>query len=202
MIPNPLSLEELTFIILVSIPIIIWGYRHGLDAVIIAVIAVLAGMAFADTLAGGTVSAINLIWQMGSAVMKHGFGAEAFAAFDQEPGLIETEEQIKVFGSVIFAIITYAGFRIAVKRAGGHSNIFEAIFGALGAGVAGYLIVTFVVTRHVRLPQTVQINPTTELPGFDVVTGQPTVTLNANVVVLLALVLIVFGVQLSKRGNK
>jgi hypothetical protein len=202
MIPNPLSLEELPFIVLVSVPVVIWGFRHGLDAVIIAVIAVLAGMAFSDTLADGTTSAINTFWRLGKAVLAAGFGPEAFAQFGEEPGLIETEDQIKWFGTFIFAVIAWVGFRIAVRRAGGRSNVFEGVFGALGAAVTGYLIVTFFFARHIRLPQTVQIEQTSELPGFETVIGQPTITLNANVVVLLALVIIVFGVQLSKRGNK
>ena len=202
MLPNPLSFEELTLIIIVSIPIVIWGFRHGLDAVIIAVIAVLAGMAFSDTLARGTASAINTFWRLGKAVMAAGFGPEAFSAFGQEQGLIETDEQKKLFGTIIFLALTYVGFKIAVRRAGGHSSIFEAIFGALGGAVMGYLVVTFVITRHIILPQIVQINETTELPGVNIAAGQPNITLNANVIVLLALVIIVFGVQHSPRKKK
>jgi len=199
MIPNPLPLGELSFILILSLPIIIWGFRHGLDAVIIAVIGVLAGMAFSDTLAGGTVSALNTMWKLGKAILAVGFGPEAIGRFREEPGLIETPEQIKVFGTIVFLAITYVAFKIAFQRAGGRSNAFEGIFGALGAAVTGYLIITFLITRHVRLPQVVQIDETTELPGFVVAPGQPSITLDANVLVLLALVIIVFGVQSSKR---
>ncbi len=200
MIPNPLSLEELSLIFILSTPIIIWGYRHGLDAAIIAVIGVLAGMAFADTLVGGTVSALNTFWRLLNAIVGGGFGSpDFFTLLAEGPALIETPEQIQLLGSIVFLAITYVGFRIAFKRAGGRSSIFEGIFGALGAAVVGYLIITFLIMRHVRLPQVVQINETTELPGFALVQGQPEITLNANVVVLLALVIIVFGVQSSKR---
>lgn len=200
MLPQTLVLEELTFIVLVSVPVIIWGLRHGLDAVIIAVIAVLAGMAFSDTLANGTASALNLTWQIGRAVIEH--GPDGLGRFREQAALIETPEQIKVFGTIIFAAITYVGFRIARQRAGGRSNIFEGIFGALGGAVLGYLVSTFVIARHVGLPQIVQINETTELPGFNIADGQTNITLNANVVVLLALVIIVFGVQASRRRSK
>ncbi|MGH2593282.1 MAG: hypothetical protein ACRDGG_07195 [Anaerolineae bacterium] len=200
MIPNPLSLGELTFILVLSLPIIIWGFQHGLDAVIIAVIGVLAGMAFSDTLAGGTVSFLNTSWRLGKAILATGaFGPEAIVRFREEPGLIETPDQIKLFGTIVFLAITYVAFKIAFRRAGGRSNAFEGIFGALGAAVTGYLIITFLITRHVRLPQVVQIDETTELPGFVAAPGQPSITLDANVLVLLALVIIVFGVQISKR---
>jgi len=200
MIPNPLTLEELSFILLLSVPIMIWGYRHGLDAAIIAVIGVLAGMAFADFLVGGTVAALNTFWRLFNAIVGGGFGSpEFFTMLSEGPGLIETPQQIQLLGSIVFLAMTYVGFRIAFKRAGGRSNIFEGIFGALGAAVVGYLIITFLLMRHVQLPQVVQISETTELPGFALAEGQPDITLNANVVVLLALVIIVFGVQNSKR---
>ena len=149
-------------------------------------------MAFADSLAGAVTSAVNTFWKMGNAIIKAGFGPDLFAQLREVPGLIETPEQIKLLGTIIFLMIAYVSFKIAVKRAGGRNSIFEGIFGALGGAVTGYLIVTYILPRHIALPQQVDIIPT-QLPGL---------TLDANVVVLLALVLIVFGVQSSRRGGK
>jgi hypothetical protein len=189
-VPNPLQLDELAFILLLSMPIIFWGYRNGLDAVMIAVVGTLGGMIFADTLAGGITSGINTFWRIGRGIME--FGSEGLSRSGEIPPLIETPEQVRLAGTIIFLLITFVAFRIAGKRAGGHSNIFEAIFGMIGGAVVGYIIVTFVIPRHLALPQRVEI----------VETQLPVINLDANVLVLIALVVIVFGVQGSKKKKK
>lgn len=192
-LPNPLTINELVFVLLLSTPFIIWGFRHGLDAVIIAVIGVLGGMIFADTLASGVASAINTFWKIGSALVSVGFGDQFFAKIREEGGnLIQTEDHRKLLGSIIFLLITYVAFRIAFKRAGGRKNLFEGIFGALGAAITGYIIVTFLIPRHLNLPQQVEI----------VETQLPTINVDANVLVLIALVIVVFGVQSAKPKKK
>jgi len=193
MIIQTVRVEELVLIILLSAPIIIWGFRHGLDAVIIAVIGALAGMALADTLASGTVTIVNSTWKMMNAFIDPGFGdPEFFNKMRTGPGLIETPEHVILAGTIVFMAIAYVSFRIAFKRAGGRKNILEGVFGALGAAVTGYLIANFLITRHVRLPLIVEVTETTPLPSF---------SLDANVVVLIALVIVVFAVQ-STRGKK
>ena len=64
MIPNPLTLEELPLIVLLSMPLIAWGLRHGLDAAIIAVVSVLAGMALSDPAANALSNVINIFWRI------------------------------------------------------------------------------------------------------------------------------------------
>lgn len=184
-VPNPLQVDELAFIVLLSTPIILWGYRHGLDAVMIVVVGVLAGMLFADTLANGIASGINLFWRVFRSALPAGGEAQP----GEIPPLIETPEHIRLAGSIIFVLITLVAFRIARKRAGGRSNVFEAIFGAIGGAVVGYIIITFLIPRHLTLPQRVEI----------VETQLPVINLDANVLVLIVLIIIVFGVQGSKK---
>jgi len=192
-LPSTLTVEELPLIFILSLPVIYWGYRHGLDAVIIAVIGVLFGMVFADTLGGAVISAVNTLWRFGSAMLSAGFGPELFTRLRETPGLIETPEQVRLLGTIVFALTSYAAFKIAYRRAGSKSNFLEGVFGAIGGAVTGYMIVTFLIQRHVTLPQVVQIVPTTQLPVFNV---------DANIVVLIALVVIVYAVQSTRAKKK
>ena len=202
MIPNPLTLEELPLIVLLSLPLIAWGLRHGLDAAIIAVVSVLAGMALSDPAANALSNVINIFWRMGKALASVGFGPEFFPALGKEPGLLTTPEQVQVFSSMIFVVLFFFGLHIAWRRAKGRTNIFDGLLGALGALVTGYLFITYLFERHVKLPQEVVINPTTELPGFVTPTGLPTVVLDPTVLVLVVLVIIAYGVQTTKRKSK
>jgi hypothetical protein len=192
-LPNPLSIDELALILILSTPIIIWGYRHGLDAVIIAVVGVLAGMIVSDTLANGVVDAVNTFYNLFNAILTVGTSSldSLIVAWRSGPGLVNTPEQIQLFGTVIFGLIAYVSFRLAFRQAGGTSSFLEALFGALGGAVTGYVILNFVITRHVQFPQQLQITQSEALPA---------VTLDANVIVLIALVIIVFGVTSSRRS--
>jgi hypothetical protein len=202
MIPNPLTLEELTLIILLSLPLVLWGLQHGLDAAIIAVVGVLAGMLLSDPLANALSGVINTFARMGRALAGAGSGADFFTQFSQEPGLITTPEQAQFLGSIIFIAISFIGLRIARRRAGGRANFFDGLLGALGALVTSYLFITYLFERHVGLPQEVVINPTTELPGFVTPTDIPNVVLDPNVLVLVLLVIIAYGVQTTRRKSK
>jgi hypothetical protein len=186
-LPNPLTLDELAFVIILSLPFIVWGFQHGLDAVMIAVVGTLAGMLFADTLAEGMATWLNLTWRMSQAVLEG--GAEGIGRYREFPGLIETDEQLRLAGTILFLLIVYVSFRFAFRRAGGRKNVFEGIFGAIGAAVTGYIIITFLIPRHLRLPQQVEI----------VETQLPVINLDANVLVIVALIVIVFGVQGAKK---
>lgn len=191
---DPIRLEELTFVLLLSLPFVYWGFKHGLDAVIILAIAMLVGITLADTIANSATSFINIFWRMGKATVEAGFGTpQFFTRFREIAPLIDSPESLKWLGTVLFALLGYAGMRIAVKRAGGRKSIFEGIFGAMGGAVAGYFIVTFLLARHFPPPQVVEFIETQQLPVFNV---------DATVVVLLVLVIIVFGVQRSPKPDE
>lgn len=189
-VPNPLAVDELLFVVLLSLPIVIWGYRHGLDAVMIAVIGALAGMVLADALASAVSAGVNTFWRVGSALVR--FGPEFIDHISEGPGLLETPAHVQFLGTVIFLAITYVAFRLAFRRAGGRSNILEGVFGAIGGAVTGYIIVTFLIPRHLTLPQRVEIVET-QLPAF---------ALDANVVVLIVLIIVVFAIQGTRKKKK
>ena len=194
MVTEPLRLEQLTLVLLLSLPLIYWGFKHGLDAVIILAIALLIGIAFSDRIANAANTIVNTFWKMAKATVEVGFGTpEFFTRFREEKPLIDSPEGLKWLGTVIFVLLGYAGVRIAVKRAGGRKSIFEGIFGALGGAVAGYFAVTFLLARHFPPPQVVEFIETQQLPVFNV---------DATVIVLLVLVIIVFGVQSSRTAKK
>ena len=191
---EPIRFEELTFVLLLSVPFIYWGFKHGLDAVIIAAIVILVGIALADTIANGLTSVVNTTWKLVRAAIEEGFGTpEFFTRFREGAPLIDNPDSLKLLGTIIFILLAMLGIRIAVKRAGGRKSIFEGIFGALGGAVIGYLSLTFVIGRHFPPPQVVQVVETQNVPVFNV---------DASVLVLLALVIIVFGVQSSKPKKK
>lgn len=192
-VEGTVTVDELVIIALAALPIAIWGFRHGLDAIMIAVIGVLGGMLLADTIAGGTVQVVNMTWRTINAFIDPGFGSpEFFTAFREGPGLIETPERLTLSGTIVFLLITYVAFQLAFKRAGSRGSILEGVFGAIGGAVTGYLIVTFIIPRHFKLPFSVEVTPAAQMPE---------ITLDANVLVLVALVIIVFGVQ-NSRGKK
>ena len=194
MMAEPFRLEELTLVLLLSLPFVYWGFKHGLDAVIVVAVALLVGIAFADRIANALTSVVNTFWKLGRATLEVGFGTpEFFTRFREGPPLIDSPEALHWLGTVIFALLGWVGTRIAVKRAGGRKNIFEGIFGALGGAVAGYFAVTFVLSRHFPPPQIVELIETQQLPVFNV---------DATVIVLLVLVIIVFGVQRSPKPEK
>ena len=92
----------------------------------------------------------------------------------------------------LFGMITYIGFRYALKKAGGKDPIIASVFGALGAMVVGYIITRFVIDKVFVFPQTVDIAPS-EFPPLSV---------NASLLVAVVLVLVVFGIQRSKPPAK
>lgn len=194
MIGERLQMEELTLVLLLALPFIYWGFKHGLDAVVIAAIALLIGIVFADRIADTLTTVVNTFWKLGRATLEVGFGTpEFFTRFREGDPLIDSPEALHWLGTAIFATLGWLGTRIAVKRAGGRKSILEGIFGALGGAVAGYFAVTFVLGRHFPPPQVVEFIETQQLPVFNV---------DATVIVLLVLVIIVFGVQRSSKPQK
>ena len=103
---------------------------------------------------------------------------------------------------MIFVVLFLFGLRIAWRRAKGRAHIFDGFLGALGALVTGYLFITYLFERHIKLPQEVVINPTTELPGFAEGPAGAPIVLDPTVLVLVVLVIIAYGVQTTKHKTK
>lgn len=196
-----ISIPELIFIGILMLFFAAWGWRHGLDAVLIAGVFVLFGRFSADILAKPIASAVNIFVGMFKVLTGGQFSREALMAAifggDQAPKpLIDMANPndliLKWIGTVIFVMIVYLGFKFARQRAGGRDPLLERVFGFLGGGIAGYMCVTFVLDRHVIFPLPVVIEPS------DV----PQIRVDAPLLVLIILVLIVFGVGRAKPAKK
>jgi len=200
-LPNPLSTTETVLIVLLLLFFALWGWRHGLDAAIIWGLFVIFAAWAAPELAGTLGKIFNAFVGMVRLLMSGQFSMDNWkAVIDAQSQVIEAPVNVQDPNSssmqitmlVIFGVITYIGFRVALKKAGQKDPLIASFFGALGAAVVGYIIARFVIDRILTFPQTV------EIAQSDI----PPVTINATVLVAVVLVLVVFGIQRSKPPAK
>lgn len=179
----------------------LWGWRHGLDAALIAALFTVAGILAVPKLApelGKFINALVGVFRLTTSgqFSMDNLNAITNATYDQIPSVINVQdpssESMVVLHLGLFAAIVYIGFRYANKKAGRKDPLFESIFGFAGAGVVGYLIVNFVLDKLIRFPQTVMIEAS-EVPA---------IRLDAVMLAVIVIVLIVFGVQRSKPPSK
>jgi hypothetical protein len=191
-----LNIPEIAILGLAALAAAVWGYRHGLDTVLITAVFVVFGRVSADILAIPIGIIINVIYGFISLIASGKFSTEALSASITKARLIDVnnpEDQIaRLIGTVIFLAICYIGVKFAVKKAGGKDPIIEAVFGAIGAAAMMYLTLAFVIGRLFILPQEIKITPT------DV----PQLTVNLPLILAIVMVLIVFGVQRSRPPAK
>ncbi len=200
-LPAELTISEGLFIAIFVVIFALWGWRHGLDAALIAGLFTVMGILIVPKLVPEMAKFINAVFG-GFRLMTSGqfsmdnLNAVANAVYEPIPSVINVQdpnsEGMVVLYLGLFAAIVYIGFRYADKKAGRKDPFFESLFGFAGAGVAGYLIVTFVLQRLVIFPQTVVITPS----------EVPTVRVDAVMLAVIVIVLIVFGVQRSKPPAK
>jgi hypothetical protein len=195
------SVPELIFIAILMLFFAVWGWRHGLDAVLIAGIFVLFGRFSADILAKPVASAVNIFTGVFKVLTGGQFSREALMAAifggDKAPPLLIDMTKpddliLKWIGTILFAMIVYIGFKFAFKKAGGRDPLIERLFGFFGGGIVGYMCVTYVLDRHVTFPAAVLIQPS------DV----PQIAVDAPLFVVIVLVLVVFGVGRAKPAKK
>ena len=200
-LPNPLSTTETVLIGLMLLFFALWGWRHGLDAAIIWGLFVIFAAWAAPELAGSFGRIFNGLVGMVRLLMSGQFSMDNWkAVINAQSQVMEApinvqdpnSSSMQITMLVIFGMITYLGFRYALKKAGKKDPIIASFFGALGAMVVGYIIVRFVVDRLFTFPQTVEIAPS-EVPPINV---------NATLLVAVVLVLVVFGIQRSKPPAK
>jgi hypothetical protein len=200
-LPNPLSTTETVLIGLLLLFFALWGWRHGLDAAIIWGLFVIFAAWAAPELAGTLGKIFNAFVGMVRLLMIGQFSMDNWkAVIDAQSQVVEAPVNVQDPNSssmqlmmlAIFGMITYIGFRVALKKAGQKDPIIASFFGALGAAVVGYIIARFVIDRLLTFPQTVEIAQS-EIPP---------VTINATVLVVVVLVLVVFGIQRSKPPAK
>ena len=179
----------------------LWGWRHGLDAVILAGLLVLFGRVSVDTLAIPVGAIINMFHGIFILLTTGKFsGGNLFAVIAGDPNVVPllinvrdpNDAWVKLLGTVLFAMIAYIGFKFALKRAGSKDTRIEQVFGLVGGAALGYLCITFVIDRHIAFPQQLVIEPSTV----------PQISVDAPLLVAIVMVLIVFGIQRSKAPAK
>ena len=200
-LPNPLSTTETVLIGLLLLFFAWWGWRHGLDAAIIWGLFVIFADWAAPALAAPAGKIFNAIIGMVRLLMGGQFSMENWSAvINAQSPVVEAPINVQDPGSssmqlmtlIIFALISFIGFRYAKRKAGKKDPLIASVFGALGAIVVGYIMIRFIFDRLFTFPQTVQIAQT------DV----PPVNINATLLVAVVLVLVVYGIQRSKPPAK
>jgi hypothetical protein len=202
-LPNPLTTTETVLVALILLFFALWGWRHGLDAAILWGLFVVGAAWGAPTLAPFLGKIVNALIGMvllitrgqfsldnWSALMNAQYAAIAAPINVQDPN----SSSMQLLTLALFLMITYIGFRYALKKAGKKDPFIASLFGALGAMVVGYIITRFVLDRVFSFPtvQTVEIAPS----------EFPPISINATLLVAMVLVLVVFGIQRSKPPAK
>jgi hypothetical protein len=200
-LPGLIQVPELYLIGALALFFAFWGWRHGLDAVILAGAFVLFGRVSVDTLAVPVGAIINMFYGIFELLTTGKFsGNNLFAVVGGDPNVVPllikvrdpNDAWMKVLGTTLFVMIAYIGFRFAVKRAGGKDTPIEQVFGLIGGAALGYMCLTFVIDRHIVFPQALVIQPS----------QTPQILLDAPLIVAIVVVLVVFGIQRSKAPAK
>ena len=200
-LPNPLTVPEMVFIAIFVFFFATWGWRHGLDATIIAALFTIFGLWAAPQLAVPLAKLLNAIVGLFRLLPSGQFSMQNWTAiingeYAPIPSFVDVTNPnsagMILVNVALLGMIAYIGFRYADKKAGRKDPFLESVFGFIGAAVVGYLIVTFVVTRIMQFPQEITIQPS----------EVPTISVDAFLLIALVLVLIVFGVQRSKPPAK
>jgi hypothetical protein len=197
-LPNPLTTTETVLFGLLLVFFALWGWRHGLDAAIIWGLFVIAAAWAAPILAPFFGKLINGLLGFIPLVTSGQFTLDNLSAManGQLPTVsvpVDVQDpnssSMQLVTIAIFGMITYIGFRYALKKAGGKDPVIASVFGALGAVIVGYIIIRFVIDRVFVFPQTVEVLPS-EIPPLSV---------NATLLLAMVLVLVVYGVLRSPK---
>ena len=196
-LPNPLNTTETVLIGVLLLFFAVWGWRHGLDASIIWGLFVIFAAWASPELAVPAGKIFNAIVGLVQLLIGGQFSMEGWVAVINAQSATMTapinvqdpnSSSMQLTMLVLFAMITYVGFKYSEKKAGKKDPIIASLFGALGAMVVGYMIIRFVVDRLFTFPQTVEIAQS-EFPPINI---------NATLLVAVVLVLVVYGIQRSK----
>ena len=199
-LPNPLNTTETVLIGLLLVFFAWWGWRHGLDAVIIWGLFVVVGAWVAPELAVPVGKIFNAFAGLVLLLMNGKFSMEnwtavinAQSAAMTSPVNVQdpTSSSMQITTLVIFGVISFVGFRYALRR-GKKGRLIGSLFGVVGAIVVGYIFTRFILDRLFTFPQTVDIAPS-EIPPINI---------NATVLIAVVLVLVVFGIERSKPPAK
>ncbi len=200
-LPNPLTVTETAVLLVLVFFFARWGWRHGIDAVVLAGVFIIAADFFSPQLSKLAATIVNYVYAFFVLLSKGQFSMENLSAVVNGtsaimPPLANPNDPqdigYVVITILVFVLISYFAFHYADKKVGGKDPFLESLFGFIGGGALGYICVTFVLQRLVVLPQTVVVQPS-EVPQVQV---------NASLVVVVVMVLIVFGIGRSKVAKK
>ena len=201
-LPNPLTTTETVLVGLLLLFFALWGWRHGLDAAIIWGLFVIAAVWAAPVLAPFFGKIINSLVGFALLLINGQFSMDNWMAVinGQSQGVAApvdvqnpASSSMQLVTLAIFGMITYMGFRYALKKAGKKDPVIASIFGALGAMVVGYIITRFVLDRIFSFPQT----QTVEIASSEI----PPISVNATLLLAMVLVLVVYGVLRSPKSK-
>jgi hypothetical protein len=200
-LPNPLNTTETVLVGLLLLFFALWGWRHGLDAAILWGLFVIFAAWAAPILAAPLGKIVNAFLGFVQLLIRGQFSMENWTAVINAqsqtlPVPVNVQDpnssSMQLMTLVTFGMITYIGFRYALKKAGGKDRFIASIFGALGAMVVGYIITRFVIDRVFTFPQAVEIAQS-EIPPINI---------NATLLLAMVLVLVVYGVLRSRPPAK
>ncbi len=198
---DAVKVPELALIGFLVLFFAVWGWRHGLDAVILAGLFVLVGRVTVDTLAVPIAAIVNMFYGLFKLMTTGQFtGNNMFGVIRGDPNVVKpllnltdpNDAAMKILGTVLFILIAFLGFRLALAKAGGKDTPIEQIFGLIGGAALGYICITFVIDRHITFPQALLVQPS----------ETPQISVDAPLLVVVVMVLIVFGIQRSKPAAK
>jgi len=200
-LPNPWNTSETVLIVILLLFFAAWGWRHGLDASIIAGLVVIFGAWAAPELTAPLGKIINAFFGFLMLLPRGQFSMDNLSAvINAQSELVQSpidvqdpaSSSMQLLTILIFALFVIIGFRYASRKAGGKDPFIASAFGLLGAAAVGYLCIRFVLDRVFTFPQTVVIEAS----------PIPTLNIDAFLLIAVVLVLVVFGIQRSKPPAK
>lgn len=200
-LPRELTITETAFLLVLMFFFARWGWRHGLDAVVLSGAFILTVDLFSDQITTLVATVINYVYVFGMLLSRGQFSQQNMTAVlagasDLMKPLADPKNPqdvgFVVIAILLFLVVCYFAFHYAEKKVGGKDPFFESLFGFIGGGALGYICVTFVLERLVDFPQTVVIEPS----------QIPQVKVDANVLIVVVMVLIVFGYGRTKASKK
>ena len=200
-LPGLIQVPEMYIIGALAMFFAIWGWRHGLDAVMLAGLFVLFGRVSVETLALPVAGILNMFYGIFElARLGRSSTENLIGVIKGNPEVVQPLINLrdpndvggKMLGTLLFVMIAYIGFRFALKKAGGKDRLMEQVFGLVGGAALGYLCITFVIERHLVFPQVINIESSTV----------PHISVDAPLLVAVVIVLVVFGMRRSKAPAK
>jgi hypothetical protein len=199
--PNTIQIPEQAILGLAGLILAVWGFRCGLDAVLIAAVFVVFGRLSISILAIVVSTVINIFYGLFDLFASGTFSPDAlFGVIGGNPDVAKQLINIRdpqdsgllLIGTILFVLIGYVGLKVATSQAGGKDSFIEQVFGGVGGAAMGYLAASYIVSRQFTFPQVIEIT-SSEVPEF---------TVNAPLIIAIIVVLIVFGIQRSRPPAK